>query len=79
MRNLEEEDRLLVIEILISQKELTLVRGETYLVMKLKQDQDPELIGQFLDEIIFLLLMILLQQERNLQDLLLGSKLLQLK
>ena len=55
------------------------MRDEIYLVMKLKQDQDPELIAQFLDKIIFLLLMILLQQERNLQDLLLGSKLQQLK
>jgi len=54
-----------MIEIVINQKEIILVRGETYLVVKLKQDQDPELIGQFLDKIIFLLLMILLQLRKK--------------
>jgi len=32
----------MMIEILINQKEITLVREETHLAMKLKLDQDPE-------------------------------------
>ena len=43
MTNLQEgEERLLKIEILINQQQITLVREEIYLAMKLKQDQDPE-------------------------------------
>ena len=43
MTNLSEgEDRLLKIEIVNNQKQITLVREEIYLVMKLKQGQDPE-------------------------------------
>ena len=39
---LEGEDRLLKIEIVNNQKQITLVREEIYLAMKLKQGQDPE-------------------------------------
>ena len=43
MTNLSEgEERLLKIEIANNQKQITLVREEIYLVMKLKQVQDPE-------------------------------------
>ena len=39
---LEVEDRLLQIEIGNHQKQITLVKEEIYLAMKLKQGQDPE-------------------------------------
>ena len=43
MRNLQEgEDRLLKIEIVNKQKQITLVKEEIYLVMKLKQGLDQE-------------------------------------
>ena len=43
MMNLKEgEDRLLKIEIIKDQKQITLVREEIYLATKLKQCQDPE-------------------------------------
>ena len=43
MMNLQEgEDRLLKIEIIKDQKQITKVREEIYLATKLKQGQDPE-------------------------------------
>ena len=38
----EGEDRLMKIEIGDNQKQITLVKEEIYLAMKLKQGQDPE-------------------------------------
>ena len=43
MMNLQEgEDRLLKIEIVTNQQQITLVIDEIYPAMKLKQGQDPE-------------------------------------